>query len=233
LFINSWWNTGEGADKGFEIMVEERAVSIQTVAYVDDSNKYVAAKISESTSTDFFKQIKKICERAAMFSLVFKIGRNAKKCAVTTYNTMEGTPGTPNEIESIAWSYNSNGPIKSKIQCTHAQMNKDGKFIKYIPDGKDTDNKLLAIKKFLGAFKNAYGECGKGVEKILTNTKQRIDMVWRRANALTEIRLMHNMIVLGVAVYNVLSNPITLDQSMEVDKRILSSYMNKMGFYKF
>ena len=80
---------------------------ISSLAYVDD-----AKRLREKTVDEFFDIVQGYCDLLANLSLVIKMGHNVWS-TVTRHNLPDDTP-VP-EFNSIAWSYNAQGPIKGNI----------------------------------------------------------------------------------------------------------------------
>lgn len=68
----------------------------------------------------FFSLVQGYCYLLAVLSLVIKMGRNVKKCTIYLYNIPDNVE-VP-EFYSIAWSYDSHGPLKGSIKTVMMQQ---------------------------------------------------------------------------------------------------------------
>ncbi len=112
-------NTGtitpfESPRHAFPLTAEGTTKHVSSLAYVDDATRFVAAPKSIFNAGEFFAIVQGYCNLLADLSLVIKMGRNVKKCLICLYNIPENVE-IP-EFHSIAWSYDSQGPIKGRLK---------------------------------------------------------------------------------------------------------------------
>jgi hypothetical protein len=132
LFLLIWWNmdplhpggtTFESPRHAFSLTAEGSTKHVSSLAYVDDTTKFVAVLEETYPVSEFFDIIQGYCNLVADLSLVIKMGKNVKKCSICLYNVPKNTE-IP-EFYSIAWSFDAQGPVKGIIETTVMQQDNE------------------------------------------------------------------------------------------------------------
>jgi len=124
MFLLMWWNMDpinpigsivpfQSPRHGFPLIAGGILKPISSLAYVDDAKRYVAVPKDAFSISEFFDIVQWYCDLLADLSLIIKMGRNVKKCTFYLYNILKKV--TVPEFTSIAWSYDSQGPVKGSI----------------------------------------------------------------------------------------------------------------------
>jgi len=191
----------------FPLIVGGIIKSISSLAYVDEAKRYVAVSKDTHSLDEFFNIVQGYCNLLADLSLVIKMGCNVKKCTIYCCNIPEDC-NIP-ELESIAWSYDSKGPVKGSIAtvAVHRDCN-NGHSICYQapkelcinapPHIKD----ILATRKHLGVPTNAQLDNFIGKVKKIAKLHQRIGLISAKVDSIQETKIAHNMMVCQVATFS-------------------------------
>jgi len=183
---------------GFPLIAGGILKPVSFMAYVDYAKCYVAMSKNINTLSEFFSIVQGYCDLLADLSLVFKMGRNVRKCTIYLYNIPEGCE-IP-EFTSIAWSYDALGPVKGKIAVVVMKRdNENNHLICYQVPKKLRDNapyhikSVLALRKYLGVPMNAQLDATEGKEIFIRKLSQHIGLVVAKADSIQEARISHNM----------------------------------------
>jgi hypothetical protein len=135
------------------------------------------------------------------------MGKNVRKCTVFLYKIPEDA-FIP-EFTSVAWSYDSQGPVKGSIKVVVMRRDRtDGHLICYdipklLQDSAPQPIKdILAARKYLGVPSNGQLDGTGGKEKILKKLNQRIGLISTKADSINEAKIAHNMMVCQVATFS-------------------------------
>jgi len=112
---------------GFPLIAGGVLKPISSLAYVDDAKQYVVLSKNEHTVTEFFSLVQGYCDLLADLSIVIKMDRNVRKCTIYLYNIPENVE-IP-EFSSIAWSYDSRGPVKGIIAIVVMRRDCDDNYL--------------------------------------------------------------------------------------------------------
>ena len=217
--------------KGYRLDINGIIHLIKNLGYVDDTTIYLVAKKLDISLDEFVKLVQAILDTAADFSLVFKVGRNPKKCSVTLYN-IEENKNIP-DFQSIAWSFENRGPLKAFIKPVIVRCTTEGDLIKYTDKGIFTESEILdslKYNRYLGVSKNSFQENTDQIDALCKKMKERICKIADRTNHPEEIRQVHNSIVGGTAAYSPLCIQFPLKKAIEMDKFITKVYSKSMGY---
>jgi hypothetical protein len=157
------------------------------------------------------------------------MGRNVKKCTIYLYNIPENTIIL--EFTSIAWSYDSQGPVKGTIAVVVMRRDSENnnlicyQVLKAMRENAPQHIKdILSTRKYLGVAKDAQLDGTDGKEKILTKLNQRIGLIAAKMNSIQEAKIAHNMLVCQVATFSSICISMPLKECAFVDKQILKAY---------
>ncbi len=192
MLLLMWWNMGPINPQGvitlfqsprhaFPLIAGGIIKPVSSLAYVDDAKRYVAVSKDTHFLDEFFNIVQGYCNLLADLSLVIKMGCNIKKCTIHLFNIPEDC-NIP-EFESIAWSYDSKGPVKGSIATVAVRRDcNNGHSICYQvpkelcinapPHIKD----ILATRKYLGVPTNAQLDNSIGKEKIIASSTKELDL---------------------------------------------------------
>jgi hypothetical protein len=67
---------------GFPLVANDITKYVSSLAYVDDCTRLVAIRRDEHSVEEFFIIVQGYCDLLAELSLIIKMGRNVKKCAL-------------------------------------------------------------------------------------------------------------------------------------------------------
>ena len=217
--------------KGYELNIDGIIHVIKNMGYVDDTTIYLMAKKLDISTEDFLKLVQAILDAAADFSLVFKVGRNPKKCTVTLYN-IENNVIIP-DFHSIAWSFENRGPLKAIIKPQVVRCTSEGDLIKYAKNFAFAESDILDTLKhnrYLGVSKNAFQENDEQINSLCLKMKDRLYKISNRANHPEEIRIIHNSIVCSTATFSPLCIQFPFRKTMEMDRFTTKIYSKAMGY---
>jgi len=241
-----WWNMDpitpmgtiapfESPRHGFPLIAGGMLKPVSSLAYVDDAKRYVALLKSQHKIEEFFTFVQAYCDLLADLSLVIKMGQNVNKCTIYLYNIPEDVE-IP-EFTSIAWSYDSQGPVRGTITTVVLRRNitNDHLICYDIPPtirSEAPEHIKLALKprKYLGVPTNAQLDTTEGKEKMLTKLTQRILLISTKAECIQEAMISHNMLVCQVATYSPLCIPMSIQECTNIDKSLLKAYQYKLQF---
>jgi len=241
MLLLMWWNMDpinpdgsiapfQSARHGFPLIAGGILKPITSLAYVDDAKRYVALPKASCSLKEFFDVVQGYCDLLVDSSLVIKMGRNVRKCTIYLYNIPENC-NIP-VFTSIAWSYDSQGPVKGTIDAVVVRRDcTNGHLICYqVPKNiKDIApqhiKNILAPRKYLGVPTNAQLDASWGKERIVQKLNQRIAIVASKAENIQEAKITHNMLVCQVATYSPICISMTLKECASVDRQIILFYI--------
>jgi len=241
-----WWNMDpinpdgsiapfQSARHGFPLIAGGILKPITSLAYVDDAKRYVALPKASCSLKEFFDVVQGYCDLLVDSSLVIKMGRNVRKCTIYLYNIPENC-NIP-VFTSIAWSYDSQGPVKGTIDAVVVRRDcTNGHLICYqVPKNiKDIApqhiKNILAPRKYLGVPTNAQLDASWGKERIVQKLNQRIAIVASKAENIQEAKITHNMLVCQIATYSPICISMTLKECASVDRQIIQEYHYRLNF---
>jgi hypothetical protein len=126
MFLLMWWNMDPVSSSGsiapftsprhgFLLIARGILKPISSLAYVDDTKRFIAVPKCTHSCEDFFTIVQGYCDLLADLLLVIKMGRNVRKCMIHLYNIPQGTP-IPT-FHSATWSFGSQGPARGNIEA--------------------------------------------------------------------------------------------------------------------
>jgi hypothetical protein len=211
MLLLMWWNMDPIKPQGmitlfqsprhaFPLIVGGIIKPVSSLAYVDDAKRYVAVSKDTHFLDEFFNIVQGYCNLLADLSLVIKMGCNVKKCTIYLYNIPEDC-NIP-EFESIAWSYDSKGPVKGSIAtvAVHKDCNNGHSICYQVPkelciNAPPHIKDILATRKYLGVPTNAQLDNSIGKEKIIAKLHQRIGLISAKEDSIRETKIAPNMMV--------------------------------------
>jgi len=245
MLLLLWWNmdpinpTGTIAPftsprHGFPLIAGGILKPVASLAYVDDAKRYVAMAKTTHSLPEFFRTVQGYCDLLADLSLVIKMGRNVRKCTIYLYNIPDNA--IIPTFHSIAWSYDSQGPVKGTIATVVMQRDPDGHLLCYdIPKTLRTSapqntQSILIQRKYLGVSTNAQLDGTEGKEKILNKLAQRVGLTSKKADSVQETKLGHNMLVNQVATFSPICISMSLAECTNIDKQLLKAYQYRLQY---
>jgi hypothetical protein len=161
------------------------------------------------------------------------MGRNVKKFTIYLYNIPEDI--TVPEYTSIAWSYDSQGPVKGSIATVVMRRDSvDNSLICYHVANRENAppfiKNVLLLRKYLGVPNNAQLDPMDGKEILIKKMHQQIALIAIKANNIMESKITHNMLVCQVATFSPLCIYMTLEECATIDKQLIQAYQYRLNF---
>jgi hypothetical protein len=246
MLLLMWWNMDpislEGSiapfqspRHGFPLIAGGILKPISSLAFVDDAKRYVALSKNSYSVFEFFDVVQGYCDLLADLSLVIKMGRNVKKCTIYLYNIPEDI--TVPDFTSIAWSYDSQGPVKGLIATVVMRRDSvDNSLICYQVPKANRENappsikNVLLLQKYLGVPNNAQLDPTDGKEILVKKMHQRIALIAMKAENILESKITHNMLVCQVTTFSPLCIYMTLEECATIDKQLIRAYQYRLNF---
>jgi hypothetical protein len=227
--------TFQSPRNGFPLIAGGVLEPISSLAYIVDAKQYVALSKNAYTINEFFAIVQGYCDLLADLSLVIKMGRNVKMCTINLCNIPEDT--VIPDFTSIAWSYDSQGPVKGSIavevMCRDLENNH---LICYqVPNDLRANAPLhiktiLTPRKYLGVPNNAQLNATDGKEKILKKLNQRIGLIASKTDSFQEAKIEHNLLVCQTATFSPLCISMSLKECAVIDRHLLKAYQYCLNF---
>jgi len=244
MLLLMWWNMDpinledsfapfQSPRNGFPLIAGGILKPISSLAYVDDAKRYVALSKSSYSVSEFFDVVQGYCDLLADLSLVIKMGRNVKKFTIYLYNIPEDI--TVPEYTSIAWSYDSQGPVKGSIATVVMRRDSvDNSLICYHVANRENAppfiKNVLLLRKYLGVPNNAQLDPMDGKEILIKKMHQQIALIAMKADNILESKITHNMLVCQVATFSPLCIYMTLEECATIDKQLIRAYQYRLNF---
>jgi len=209
-------------------------VQIDRIGYCDDNTRYTSSHDEEEVirATQFYIQ------QAGDLSLVTKIGRKGSKSETHYFNLSAEKAISVKQVESIAWSFTSDGPqieyVPHKMCLQPEELKKVYKILNFHALDGDEQQKLLDIyqpqpHRHLGLKSNLYGNSSFASAEVLNKIKKRMASLKIQNMEMLPQKVSTNMLCNTVHSYAPLQMGHKTEDLQECDEILVKLVMKRHG----
>jgi len=213
---------------------EDGVVEVDRIGYCDDNSRYTCS-LDEN---EVIKNTAKYIQFAGDLSLVTKIGRKGSKSETHYFNLTAETALALKEVESIAWSFQLDGPkiekVPFKIYLQHEEESKAFRLAKFHEMNElDKEKFLLVFKpsahKHLGLRSTLGADSSEASSEVMNKIKARVSTLNIHNMERQSQQLCANMLCNSMHSYATLQMNHKCEDLQECDNLLIQKIRKRHG----